>query len=1029
MRLLGAVRPPPPADADDLAIEQVAAHVDYFPLAAAGTGAVAVLLGAGLAGAVPPLRMGTWMAALLVPFAWRFVIVRRLRAKDPSLTPRLALGRFRATFAVHGAIWGLASVLMFPANDIARQSLLAFVIGGVTASSITAAAFDLTAGWLFLVMSVVPLSVRMLTEGGPVAASMGTMLVLYLAYMTANSVRLHRRYVETFSLRRSAARRADALAALQTALGRMWQVEAGAPLELMRVAAQETAAALRLYRALVCLFDRTDGTARVVAAAGPGASPVDTMPPTPLSALPGYEAALAGAVHLDCGVPAGAAAFKGLADCAVAPTPGTIRLDVPLRIGGHVEGAFCCERAGDRRWTDDEIGFLTAAAATLRAASEEAQRRQAERALRELNQELERRVEERTSALAASEARLAQAFEVANDGLWDVDLVSGTVYRSPVLARLLGYTGADLPERFDEIWALMHPEDAPAARAALDEHLAGRRPSIDVEVRVKTASGEYRWFRDHGQVVERAADGTPRRILGTISDITDRRRAVAALHESEARFRALFDKSPLIVTLVDLAESRVAEMNELGLQMFGYAKDDVLGRTTMELGLWGDEGARRRAVRQLMADQHISGIELQLRRKDGETFWALLSATIVMLGGRPYALTTLQDVTERRELEARVLQSQKMEVVGHLAGGIAHDFNNVLTVITSTAELAIEDSPAGSPVRDSLETIRQASLRAAGLTRQLLAFSRRQVLRPAPVDLNETVAALAPIVRRAVGEGVAVEFRPAPDPAIVVADRGSLDQVVLNLAINARDAMPDGGRLTIAIGLETIDAGPTHPTALAAGPYVTLTIRDTGHGMSEATKRRVFEPFFTTKEVGKGTGLGLSVAHGIIAQSGGAIIVESAPGAGATFAIYLPAAQAPAAQATPDPARALSPGRGRVLVVDDDADIRSVIGRALGHAGYDVIAAGNGLEALEVLTAQAGRVDLVLTDVMMPGMDGADLAARVKDEFPSVRMLFTSGYAESVLAKRGVFAGGIEFLAKPYTLRALTEKVRGVLGR
>ncbi|MEZ5289624.1 MAG: PAS domain S-box protein [Vicinamibacterales bacterium] len=1023
------MRLPPPADADDLAIEQVAAHVDYFPLAAAGTAAVAVLLGAALAGAVSPLRMGTWMALLLVPFTWRFLLVRRLRAKDSTLTPRLALGRFRATFAVHGAVWGLASVLMFPAADIARQSLLAFVIGGVTASSITAAAFDLVAGWLFLAMSVVPLSLRMLTEGGAVAASMGTMLLLYLAYMTANSLRLHRRYVETFRLRRSAARRADALTALQTALGRMWSVEAGAPLELMRVAAQEAATALRLYRAMVCLFDRSDDTARVVAAAGPGAGAVATLPPTPLAALPGYEAALAAAVHLDIGVPAAADAFKGLSDCPVAPTPGTIRLDVPLRIGGLVEGAFCCERAGERAWTDDEVAFLTATAATLRAATEEERRRQAERALRELNQDLERRVAERTSALAASEARLAQAFEVANDGLWDVDLASGAVYGSPVLARLLGYPPADLPARFDEIWALMHPEDVAAARAALDEHLAGQRPSIDVEVRLRTATGEYRWFRDHGQVVERAADGTPRRLLGTIGDITDRHRAVAALHESESRFRALFDKSPLIVALVDMAESRVAEMNELGLRMFGYAKDDVLGRTTMELGLWADEGARRRAVRQLMADQHLSGVELQLRRKDGETFWALLSSTIVMLEGHPYALTTLQDVTERRELEARVLQSQKMEVVGHLAGGVAHDFNNVLTVITSTAELGIEDAPPGSPTRDSLETIRQASLRAAGLTRQLLAFSRRQVLRPTPVDLNETVAALAPIVRRAVGEAVAVELRPGPGPAIVVADRGSLDQVVLNLAINARDAMPDGGTLTIATGAETIEPGHTHPTALPPGPYVTLTIRDTGHGMSEATKRRVFEPFFTTKEVGKGTGLGLSVAHGVVAQSGGAILVDSAPGAGATFAIYLPAAQTPAPVTAPETGRSLSPGRGRVLVVDDDADIRSVIGRALGHAGYDVLAAGNGLEALEVLTAQAGRVDLVLTDVMMPGMDGADLAARVKDEFPAVRMLFTSGYAESVLAKRGVFAGGIEFLAKPYTLRALTEKVRGVLGR
>jgi PAS domain S-box-containing protein len=963
---------------------------------------------------------------LVVPFLWRFQLRHSVLSGRGTTPPDVLLRRFRYAFALNGAAWGLASVVLFPAQDLGLQMVLTFVVTGISASALTAAAFDVVAGVLFLATAIVPLSVRMFVEGGAVASSMSATLALYLGYMAANALRIHRRYVEAFSLRRSAAARADALAMLQAAVGRLWQMDTTDPLEVTRAATSELIAALRLDRAFVCRFDRGQGVAAVVATAGARAAP-GTHSVVPLTSIAAYDAALTQSTRLVNDQEVSRVALAELDGTTLALTAGAHRLDVPLRIGGRVDGVVCCERTAGP-WTEDETSFVTATAATILAATEEARRRETERDLRDLHQSLERRIDERTLALQRSEARLALALDVSNDGLWEVVLPEGRVYFSPVWARLLGFGPTEVPRTVAELKTLVHPDDLGRLEAAIQAHIAGRVPASDLEVRLRTKSGEYRWFRDRGRVVERGDNGRPRRMIGTIADVTDRRLALDALHESDSRFRALFDESPVILTLVDVAEGRIAEMNAVGLEMFGYTREEAIGRTTAELGLWVDEGERRRAARQLLDTGVVSGLELELRCTGGGTFWALLSCSLVTLKGEPYALVTLQDVTGRRELEARVLQSQKMEVVGHLAGGIAHDFNNVLTVIASTAELGIADARAADPARDALETIRQASTRASGLTRQLLAFSRRQVLQPAAVNLREVIAALEPMVRRAVGEKVAVRLHANDSPATVFADLNSLDQVVLNLAINARDAMPDGGVLEMTTGATVVDGAHGRSGTLAPGRYVTLAIRDSGTGMSEATRRRVFEPFFTTKEVGKGTGLGLSVAHGIVTQSGGDIVVESTLGAGTTFTIYLPAAGQAPELATPAGGR-VSTGRGRVLVVDDDDDIRAVLGRALTFAGYEIVAAGNGVEALQMLETDRGPVDLLLTDVVMPAMGGRELAEHVRERFPATRILFTSGYAENAIVHQGVLAEGVDFIAKPYSLQALTEKVRDVLAR
>jgi two-component system cell cycle sensor histidine kinase/response regulator CckA len=633
-----------------------------------------------------------------------------------------------------------------------------------------------------------------------------------------------------------------------------------------------------------------------------------------------------------------------------------------------------------------------------------------------VNVDLERLVDERTGALRASEERLRHALDAANDGLWDVDLESRQVYYSPVWGRVLGFDPAEIVPAPEFFWGRLHPDDVARVEAATAAHLDGRTAAMEVEIRLRGKDGTYRWFLNRGKVVAHTADGRPRRMVGAITDITERNRALERVAESEARFRAVFDQGPIALSLIRVADDRFVEVNDAGLAAMGHTREEVIGHTALELGLWADVGERDRTVEELRRLGAVKDVEVRMRRKNGDTFWGLFSSSSVQIGGEPYRLSSLLDITERRQLEARFLQSQKMEVLGHLAGGIAHDFNNVLTVIHSTADLALPLAAADTPMHDALDTIRDASARAAGLTSQLLAFSRRQILQPTTFDVNEVIRELTPMLRRAIGERVALDIRPAGRPAAILADRSSIEQVLLNLAINARDAMAGGGTLTVAVAI----------VSDAARRQVELTISDTGVGMNDATRERVFEPFFTTKEAGKGTGLGLSTAHGIVTQSGGTITVRSAPGVGSTFTITLPLVER-----APDRAvagrRGVAGGHETILVVDDDADIRDVVRRALASAGYEVLLSASGDDALRLLGARRGQVQLLLTDVVMPGLSGPDLAERVHHDHPSVRILYSSGFVDAAAEGHAGLGTGAPFIAKPYSLKALTQKVRDVL--
>ena len=388
------------------------------------------------------------------------------------------------------------------------------------------------------------------------------------------------------------------------------------------------------------------------------------------------------------------------------------------------------------------------------------------------------------------------------------------------------------------------------------------------------------------------------------------------------------------------------------------------------------------------------------------------------------AVDAVAERRERRRLEYQLQQSQRMEAVGRLAAGVAHDFNNVLTVVLGSTELMLLDLPPQSPIREEVEVVREAATRAIDLIRQLLAFGARQVLQPHVLDLNQLVTSVSRMLRRLIGEDVRLDTELAPDLCAVRVDPGQVEQVLVNLAVNARDAMPIGGHLAIATANVSYAQEPGTP----AGPYVLLQVSDSGSGMDTETLARIFEPFFTTKARGKGTGLGLATVYGIVRQSGGHIAVDSTPGRGTTFKIHLPRVTEPVEhRAGPQPAAAPRGGAETVLLVEDEPLVRALARKVLQRAGYHVLTAGSGAEALDVADQQKEPIHLLLTDVVMPGMSGRDVMRQLAPKRPGMKVLYVSGYADEAVARHGVLDPGTGFLQKPFTPQALAHKVREVL--
>ncbi len=508
----------------------------------------------------------------------------------------------------------------------------------------------------------------------------------------------------------------------------------------------------------------------------------------------------------------------------------------------------------------------------------------------------------------------------------------------------------------------------------------------------------------------------------------ERRRTAEQLLESERKYRLLFETNPEPMFVYDFDTLRILAVNGAAVARYGYSEPEFLQLTLRDIrspdqqARLDDELARRPAGETLRTG-------VRHRTKDGKPFEVDLVARPLEFAGRSARLVLARDVTTQRQLEEQLRQSQKMEAVGQLAGGIAHDFNNLLTAILGSTQLLSNNTPVGDPRREDVDEIRQAGLRAAELTRQLLAFSRRQVLAPKVLDLNAVVANMDRMLRRVLGEDVMFVTSLDPAAGTVNADPGQLEQVLLNLAVNARDAMPAGGRLSIETTRTTLHAEQVERRhRMPPGDYVCLAVADTGVGMDDGTQAHLFEPFFTTKEVGKGTGLGLATVYGIVKQSGGYIWVYSEPGHGTTVKVYLPRVPGVAEPPAPPPdIRPVRRGDETVLLVEDAAPVRALARRSLEAHGYTVLDATDGHTALEISARFAGAIDILVTDVVMPGMSGRELAQRLAPLRPSMKVLYTSGYTDDAMVRQGVLNAGVAFLQKPFVPDSLARKVRDVL--
>ena len=513
----------------------------------------------------------------------------------------------------------------------------------------------------------------------------------------------------------------------------------------------------------------------------------------------------------------------------------------------------------------------------------------------------------------------------------------------------------------------------------------------------------------------------------------DRKRAEATLRVTQERLRQVTASSTAVLyaTAVTGETFRPTWVTENITRIMGYDPAEALGPTWWTDHLHSeDRDPVLAAVPSILSRDHLA-FEYRFRHKDGSYHWIHDEARLTRdSAGRPVEVFgSWVDITERKALEMQLLQAQKMEAVGLLAGGVAHDFNNVLTAIGGYAELVREDLPGEDARRHDVEEILRATERAATLTRQLLAFSRRQVLAPRVLDLNGVVAGVDNMLRRLIGADVELRTALAPELGAVRADPGQLEQVIMNLVVNARDAMPRGGKLTLETANAELDESYAleHP-AVVAGPYVMLAVSDSGVGMDAATQARVFEPFFTTKEKGKGTGLGLATVYGIVKQSGGNIWLYSEPGRGTTFKIYLPRVDQPPEQLAAAPApRAAPRGSETVLLVEDDEAVRALARKMLAAHGYTVLAAASGAEALKLAADHTGPIHLLVTDVVLPGMSGRELATRFQSVRPGLKVLYTSGYTDDAVVHHGVLDPGIAFLQKPFTSGTLARKVRETL--
>ena len=551
--------------------------------------------------------------------------------------------------------------------------------------------------------------------------------------------------------------------------------------------------------------------------------------------------------------------------------------------------------------------------------------------------------------------------------------------------------------------------------------------SEELEYSLDVPAGK-RWFLARMNRIP-SAETEPYTLCLAVRDVTDRKHAEEKLRVSEEKFSKAFHLGPDVVTITLMGDGRFIEVNDNFLRLTGFTREEVIGRTTLELGLWANPKDRQHVVALLSRSGAVRDLEIRMAVKSGELRTVQMSAHTIELSGQPCVIAIIRDVTDRRALEVQLRQAQKMEAVGRLAGGVAHDFNNLLVGILGYSELLKKKLTEQSSLLRMANEINFAAMRARDLTSRLLALSHRQIMQPAVLDLNALVQQCERLLRPVIGEDVRVVQRLDPKIGSVKADPAQLEQVILNLALNARDAMPRGGTLALETCRIQVDAvlARQHP-GLIPGAYVRLQVADTGHGIAPDVMPRIFEPFFTTKELGKGSGLGLSTVYGVVKQSGGCVTVFSEPGKGAAFGIYLPRATELPDRRTHAPAAVNSSvGRETILLVEDEAVVRDLVCEILRESGYVVLPAPSGADAMKITTNHTRPIDLLITDVVMPEMSGPELANTLRRARGEMRVLYMSGYTDDAVLVRQGLPDNCAFIRKPYTPLQFLQKVRETL--
>jgi PAS domain S-box-containing protein len=640
-----------------------------------------------------------------------------------------------------------------------------------------------------------------------------------------------------------------------------------------------------------------------------------------------------------------------------------------------------------------------------------------------------RQIRHSAELLEESERRWQFVLEGTGQGVWDWEAQTQTVFYSPRWAQILGYEAEEVGNSMEDWKNRIHPEDSMKVLKALEDHLKRETPEYVSEYRIRCKDGSFKWVLDRGKVMARAGDGKPLRVLGSLSDISTRKQAEEALRSSEERYRGLVETTCDWVWEVDV-EGRYTYCSPQVQKLLGYTPPEVVGHSPSDF-MPEAEAKRVTAIFKEIAKKRepFQGLENTNSHKDGHLVVLETSGVPVFASDGTFTgyRGTDRDITERKRLEEQLRQAQKLEAVGQLAGGVAHDFNNILAAIMMQLGLLQMDSKLEPKVRQALKDLEAGARRAASLTRQLLMFSRRSVMTVRPLDLNELVLHLIKMLTRLIGEQIDLRFDRKSSLPLVEADAGMIEQVLVNLVVNARDAMPRGGRVTLVTEEVCFRAEDVSPTAdRRPGRFVCLSVSDTGSGMDPATLKRIFEPFFTTKEVGKGSGLGLATAHGIVAQHNGWIEVESNVGVGSTFRVFLPASSQPSVLLPANPVSdRIRGGSETILLVEDETEVRKVIGKTLRALGYKVLEAGNGQAAVVAWQEQDRKVDLLLTDMVMPeGMTGLELAEHLQSLKPGLKAIISSGYSAGIPDPELQKKKGIIYLPKPYSVDVLSKIVR-----